>query len=166
MEDIAISVDGPTVDPTDAEEWKRTAAHWSITLERDRRKFETDYWTGSGLVTYEPTRIEPGTHRDHKLRAEGKRIVMNHYGPGRDAIASPRPPTLPGVLYSLQSDVRAGDDSFENFCGDFGYDTDSRKAYATWETCRDTYFELRDFFGGDFDEFLNTDWEEMECSSN
>ena len=63
MEDIAISVDGPTVDPTDAEEWKRTAAHWSITLERDRRKFETDYWTGSGLVTYEPTRIEPGTHR-------------------------------------------------------------------------------------------------------
>ena len=155
--DITFTADGPTIDPTDAEEWKRTAAHWSITLERDGRKFEIDYWMGSGLVDYEPTRIGP--------RANGW-IVMNHYGPGKDAIASPRRPELAEVLCSLQSDVRAGDDSFENFCGDFDYDTDSRKAYATWETCRDMYFRLREFFGGDFDEFLTTDWEEMECSSN
>lgn len=26
-------------------------------------------------------------------------------------------------------------DDFESFCADFGYDTDSRKAHATWEAC-------------------------------
>lgn len=40
-----------------------------------------------------------------------------------------------GVLYSLLSDSQAGSESFEEFCSNFGYENDSRKAYKTWEAC-------------------------------
>jgi hypothetical protein len=40
------------------------------------------------------------------------------------------------ALYCFVSDAVSGLDSFENFCGNFGYDTDSRTAYKTWQTCQ------------------------------
>ncbi len=40
------------------------------------------------------------------------------------------------VLYSLVSDARAGTETFDDFCSNYGYDTDSRKAYATWQQCQ------------------------------
>lgn len=46
----------------------------------------------------------------------------------------PIPPQLSHVVYSLlDSDVP---DDFEDFCDDFGYDSDSRKAKKTWKACR------------------------------
>ena len=33
-------------------------------------------------------------------------------------------------------DAVCGSYSFEDFCADFGYDTDSRKAEKTWKTCK------------------------------
>jgi len=46
----------------------------------------------------------------------------------------PIPPQLSDVVYSLfDSDVP---DDFEDFCDDFGYDSDSRKAKKTWKACR------------------------------
>lgn len=37
------------------------------------------------------------------------------------------------VLSSWRSDYEAGSFSFAEFCDEFGYDQDSRKAHATWE---------------------------------
>lgn len=36
--------------------------------------------------------------------------------------------------------------SFENFCGDFGYDTDSRMAYATYKAVVKEYAKVSKFF--------------------
>lgn len=44
--------------------------------------------------------------------------------------------TAADVLASVASDARFGRESFDDFCSELGYDTDSRKAYATWEQCR------------------------------
>lgn len=46
-------------------------------------------------------------------------------------------PKLDDVVHSLVSDGSAHFDSqsFEDWCGDFGYDTDSRKAEDTYRTC-------------------------------
>lgn len=44
-------------------------------------------------------------------------------------------PDLAGVLYSLISDSQAGSETFKSFCDEFGYDSDSRSAFATWEKC-------------------------------
>lgn len=62
-----------------------------------------------------------------------------------------RMPDRNDVLESLVSDARLGDETFEDFCADLGLNTDSRKAYATWEACRATGNGLRWLFGPDFD---------------
>lgn len=36
--------------------------------------------------------------------------------------------------------------SFKDFCGDFGYDTDSRKAERVYEAVRAEWFKMNDFF--------------------
>jgi len=46
-------------------------------------------------------------------------------------------PSVADVFGSLLSDHEAGNQSFGDFCSDFGYDEDSRKAYATWEACQE-----------------------------
>jgi len=40
-------------------------------------------------------------------------------------------PDLAGVLHSLLCDMDAGEGTFKDFCDNYGYDTDSRKAYKT-----------------------------------
>jgi hypothetical protein len=42
--------------------------------------------------------------------------------------------------------VEAG---FAGYCADFGLNSDSRAAYATWEEMVEAAAELRDFFGGE-----------------
>lgn len=46
----------------------------------------------------------------------------------------PIPPQLSDVVYSLLLDSEASA-NFEDFCDDFGYDSDSRKAKKTWKAC-------------------------------
>lgn len=61
------------------------------------------------------------------------------------------------VISSLCSDARAGEQTFEEFCSEFGYDTDSRKARNTWKACKYTSARFRAFLGNFFDEFANAE---------
>lgn len=47
------------------------------------------------------------------------------------------------ILSALRMDAEFGDRSFEEFCEEFGYDTDSRRAERTWKTCQRTKERLR-----------------------
>lgn len=58
-------------------------------------------------------------------------------------------PSPAGVLYSLLSDARLGEDLFADFCGERGYDEDSRKALAMYEACQKTAIELRMLTGAE-----------------
>jgi hypothetical protein len=57
-------------------------------------------------------------------------------------------PSLLDVMHSLLSDGSAQFDSqaFEDWCGDLGYDTDSRKAHETWLACVEIGMCLRRAF--------------------
>jgi hypothetical protein len=46
-----------------------------------------------------------------------------------------RHPSLPDVLSSVVDDAVSADQTFDDWCADYGYDTDSRRAHATWEAC-------------------------------
>ena len=54
------------------------------------------------------------------------------------------------VLDALVSDASAYDqaDSFEDFCEEFGYDTDSRKAEQSYRQCGEISKKLAAFLGG------------------
>lgn len=58
----------------------------------------------------------------------------------------PKAPHAADVLYSLLMDGSALDQSFDEWCADFGYDTDSRKAERIFDACRDNARKLRRLF--------------------
>lgn len=53
------------------------------------------------------------------------------------------------LLYAFRcwvEDGIAGDQSFADFCADYGYDTDSMSAHQTWKVCRDASRRLAALF--------------------
>lgn len=55
----------------------------------------------------------------------------------------PQKPELSGVLSSLALDAMACDESFNDWCSNFGFDTDSRKALETYLACQENASKLR-----------------------
>lgn len=56
------------------------------------------------------------------------------------------PPTQASVLYSLLSDADCGDNTFSDFCSEFGYDEDSRKALEIYLACQENSKQLKEVF--------------------
>ena len=63
-------------------------------------------------------------------------------------------PTAAGVLDCLLSDANGGEMTVDEFCGEFGYDNDSRTAERTWKQCGKVREELQRLLGDDFDLFM------------
>lgn len=122
--------------------------NWRVTLKHDGRDVvTTDYSAGEGhcpgskdprLVDLEihtglPAYWPPG-QRHPRTRPDGKPILPDPC----DVIAS----------LALDSDViDAG--GFESWAEEFGYDTDSRKAEATYRACLELALKLRSALGDD-----------------
>ena len=62
-----------------------------------------------------------------------------------------REPTISDVLYSLVSDSEASEMSFSEWCGELGYNDDSRKAERTYQACVRVGARLKKLFGADYD---------------
>ena len=63
----------------------------------------------------------------------------------------PVPPTLDSVLYCLVIDTKATSRTFAEWCNEMGYDEDSRRALATYESCQKNADKLRRCGIVDFD---------------
>lgn len=93
------------------------------------------------------------------------KISQVGFGPVRSMVvpysmgpAHKRGPTLAGVLDCLASDASTLENArdFEDWCSDFGYDTDSRKAEATWRAIMEQSTQLRKLLGyAAYSELLN-----------
>lgn len=66
-------------------------------------------------------------------------------------------PSAADVLYCLCADASALDEGFEDWCSNFGYDTDSRKALDTFLACQSVGRKVRTFLGADFETFRNAE---------
>ena len=135
-------------------------ADWGITLTGPNGKSTVvEYHTGCGLRTW----VCASWQCDYdlcKFFKKGERCTLS----GRKAIAARKytkatPPELGDVLSSLLMDSSACHDSFEGWCSDFGYDTDSRKALETYLACQESGAKLR-AIGANFDELgeVLQDW--------
>ena len=91
----------------------------------------------------------PGTNAwKVKLSMGPKRLTVPFYtGPGCKG-----EPSAADVLACIVSDALAGEMSFHEFCREFGYDDDSRKAKATHRACQGMA-KVRGFLGKHFAEF-------------
>lgn len=52
-------------------------------------------------------------------------------------------------------DALAGQETFEEFCSEYGYDLDSRKAYKTYKTCKKMYDAFERVVNDDIYNILN-----------
>lgn len=93
------------------------------------------------------------------LSFQDRRYVTPYYcGIGHAKAGKPTPPSAAAVLASLCSDATSADrTTFEDWCGDLGYDTDSRKAEKMYHACIKTNAELRAFLCDHFDEFAQAE---------
>lgn len=71
--------------------------------------------------------------------------------------AHKEPPTASDTLECLLSDASLGQLDFCEFCGELGYDTDSRRARRTWRACQRTESRLLILLGEHFDDFMYSD---------
>lgn len=77
----------------------------------------------------------------------GKRMTVPFY----QGIANTEPPTAADVLDCLASDMASYENtegSFEDWCEEFGFDTDSRKAERTYKAVERQSKRLEIFLGG------------------
>jgi hypothetical protein len=86
----------------------------------------TDYMQGIGHVPKDPrARFNPYSVAQDNYERECAES-------GRYAGGKLPAPKLADVLYSLLLDGEAADETFEDWCANYGYDSDSRKAEATF----------------------------------
>lgn len=60
--------------------------------------------------------------------------------------------TIPGYYDVFAAMTKYDPGTFEDFCSEYGYDEDSRRAYATWEAVCKEYEAMERLFGDVMDE--------------
>lgn len=64
------------------------------------------------------------------------------------------PPTVADVMYCFLNDASGAEQSFKNWCEDFGYSDDSIKAWESYRACQETRDALIRMFGKEIFEQL------------
>lgn len=89
-----------------------------------------------------------------RLRYDGRSIETDYMA--GSAILDP--PAFWEVLHCLLMDIAGIEDhTFETWCSDYGCDSDSRKAEATFNACRNTLPLVRRLLGRDFEQIRALD---------
>jgi hypothetical protein len=146
MNTYGITIEAQFIAKVDSDEWPHF--EWRVTLTRDGLagagsggtvKRVLPYKMGLGhIMTPCKKRIPIIRYRttpcDH-VRCQGKEV--------------PSPPTLYDVLCSLKADDTQGQ-TFNEWCGDYGMEVDSRKAMDLYIACQQSEADSRAFFGSDW----------------
>lgn len=138
-----------------SDEWNHDL--FRVTFSKGAAKFSTDFNTGTGhRISREYGKFN---HSDRKeiakvggklCKVSDSDFVRDDYlrGGNRAGIQVFTPaPCAAGILYCYVSDMDLGSESFEEFCSNCGYDTDSRKALEIYLACQSVGNEMTKFFG-------------------
>lgn len=123
---------------------------WSITISKSKTI------TNGGIKQNKVIeQFEYKTGSGHRyLQPSAERVIrQNKYNPRSIAYAQTianswyiKQPQIAHVLYCLLSDAEAGNESFSNWCENFGYDSDSINAFNTYQACEKTAKQLNNLF--------------------
>lgn len=133
LKTLGIIYNAQCLGETKRDEW--VCDEWRVTFNRGNKKESFEYFTGIGHRVSKVTM--PDIIRKSPRSVAAERWIKEN--------VKPHTPQAAGVLYSLLTDTSATEQSFANWCADFGYDTDSRKAFSVYEACQqnaDKLFKL------------------------
>lgn len=95
---------------------------------------KTDGWKhDKWIATINGTDVEFNTGLGHRQQAKKTKAPD---GRTYHHAEKPVPPKLDMVLQSVLMDAQCGQETFEDFCSELGYDTDSRRALDTYLACQ------------------------------
>lgn len=117
--------------PDRTSEWDKSAYHYQVKIYQDA----PDGLDNLGTLKYERERFELVIFYS---KGEGHKEKKYPY--------RPIPPGLIEVLDSLRLDWSFAHHSFDDFCWELGYDADSRKAYAIYESCVEIGLQVERLF--------------------
>lgn len=103
---------------------KGRESKWLVTIQGPKGQMTSPYIMGAGLRNYGGRPIPQVWEK------------CNPYQERALSISKPNRPDIVSVVYSLVSDAQLGNDTFDGFCGNLGYDTDSRKALESYLACQ------------------------------
>jgi len=121
---ISVNFSARAMGETRRDDW--TCDAWRVTFKNQKHSIETDYFTGIGH------RVKPQTV---------------HYAHGTKPYAIA--PNAADVLHSLLLDGEACNESFNDWCANYGYSNDSLKAINTYQQCCKIGEDLRKLFSPD-----------------
>lgn len=110
---------------------KGRESKWIVTIKGPKGSFPSPYSQGCAHRNYKG---RPIPQIWGECSHENARI-LNY--------SRPNVPDIVSVLYCLVSDAELGNDTFEDFCGNLGLDTDSRKALESYLGCQATSAKFR-----------------------
>lgn len=116
----------------DDESW--AAKHYQFTLSTDLGFHTSFYSVGQGVIEQEVVKQFGTPGNECGPFKQG--TVAWHEWVNRKA--KDYLPQISDVLSCLLSDSCGADGSFEDWASNYGYESDSRRAYRIWEACRET----------------------------
>lgn len=133
LRDKVVTYNAVYVGQTKRDGWDCDAWRVRFIVDTPFHTEDFDYYTGLGLRSPAP---EPTHGRPAPLPHT---LLWEQLEKKRKPIA----PKAAAVLSALTLDADAGSRSFEDWCADFGHDTDSRKALNLYLECQQTAAKLR-----------------------
>jgi hypothetical protein len=103
---------------------------WKLLVKSNKSTIEIEYFTGLGHST------KAVGYWGLKTKNLTKKVIKE----GELYIHVPK---LKDILYCIALDAKLGQLTFEDFCYDLGYDTDSRKALDIYMGCQQSESKLR-----------------------
>lgn len=133
------------------EPWQHDAYSCAFTIRDGTAGHEEfDYFMGIGNRAKATERDKQQAKYDFPGVTQNDITQRTQYGrrylAAVEKLRKPKAPHPADVLCSLILDSSAAEQTFESWCSDFGYDTDSRKALNTYEACQQNTDKLRRIF--------------------
>ena len=125
--------------------WRSKSINHIVTVTRGRSYIITPYSQG---IEHHPLYKQGDKSLDYAEAMKGSIEDGRAHSPAtRSGLPKKLPwPSLVDVMHSLVMDSSCDLDSFESFCSDFGYDTDSRSAKKTYKACRNIKLKMLSMF--------------------
>ncbi|MCP4489793.1 MAG: hypothetical protein GY820_21120 [Gammaproteobacteria bacterium] len=126
----------------DLDEWE--CDKWLIKIGGESFEYHTD--TGHRLVKKS---FRCADKKDQKFIRELKALWDVRHMVSNNELVQPVPPTQASVLHCVLLDTQLGNETFNNWCADLCYDTDSRKAMDIYLACQENGAKLSKVFSAD-----------------
>ncbi len=110
--------------------------NWRVTLIRKgRTPFTTDYMQGAGHIPGWSSLKGGSVYLNNYAREVAEKGRYSPQGPDSPSRRPLPAPSMADVLHCLLLDAEASELPFEEWAGNFGFDTDSRKAERLYHEC-------------------------------